>query len=478
MNWLGRVAIGVMVLLSTWVPARADVKLPAIFGDHMVLQRGMKLPVWGTADAGEQVTVKVARQERTAKADETGKWRVVLEPVEATSPVEMTVVGRNATLTFKDVLVGEVWVCSGQSNMGFSLARSTNGAAAVKAANRPTMRLFTVGRAFPDQPAETMTGRWEVCTPATANGFSAVGYFFGAELQDKLGVLVGLIQPSWGGTRAEAWMPRAQFDALELPYEPAWTERWLHPPQAAGAKTPERERPYQAPAALFNGMIAPMAGYAIRGVTWYQGETNTAYASHYRDVLAALIRGWRGAWGQGDFPFLVVQLPNFIGKDRDWPILRAGQAQVARDVPNVGLAVTIDLGNPKDIHPTDKQPVGHRLALVAEHLVYGRDVAHSGPAFKSMKVAGAEATIEFDHVHGGLVARGGGSANTVQGFELAGADGKFVPATARIDGERMVVRAEGVASPTAIRYAWANNPTCNLYNKAALPAAPFEAKAR
>jgi sialate O-acetylesterase len=285
-------------------------------------------------------------------------------------------------------------------------------------------------------------------------------------LQQALNQPIGLIEPSWGGTRAEAWMPRPTFDALKLPYEPKWTQRWLNPPPN------DKPRPYEAPGVLYNGMIHPIAGYALRGVIWYQGETNTAYGEHYRDVLTALITSWRAAWNQGDFPFLVVQLAN-LENSRFWPTLRAGQAQVARELPNVGLTVTIDVGEPKDIHPKDKQTVGHRLAVAARKIAYGQDVPHAGPTFKSMRVDGNSAVIDFDHVYDGLKSKG----DAVQGFEIAGADGRFVPATATIDGPRVRVRAESVTSPTSVRYGWANNPTCTLYNAADLPAAPFEATA-
>ena len=266
-------------------------------------------------------------------------------------------------------------------------------------------------------------------------------------------------------------MPRPTFDALKLPYEPEWTEQWLHPKQTPGKK-PEPERPHEAPACLFNGMIHPIAGYAIRGAVWYQGETNTAYGEHYRRVLGALITSWRDAWGQGDFPVLVVQLPNFKNT-RFWPITREAQAQVARELPNVGLAVTIDVGESDNIHPKEKLTVGKRLALVAEKMTYGMDVPSSGPTFKSMQIDGNRAVIHFDHLHGGLVAKD----NDVQGFEIAGDDGKFVPATAKIDGQTVVVSAEGVASPKTVRYGWQNDPKCTLYNVADLPAPPFEAKA-
>ena len=423
-----RLFAALTVCLCAATAAQADVKVPGIFGDHMVLQRGTKVPVWGKADAGEAVTVTVAGQTKTTTADASGKWRVTLDPLDSASPVEMTIRGKN-TLTLTDVLVGEVWLCSGQSNMSFPLHNASNGAQAVKEADRPTMRLFTVGRKTPDQPQDEVGGEWKVCTPESAKNFAAVGYFFGMELQQQLNQPVGLINASWGGTRAEAWLPRATFDALHLPYEPQWTEQWLHPNPAKQ----EPARPHEAPATLFNGMIAPIAGYAMRGVVWYQGETNTAYPDEYRDVLTALITSWRTAWGEGDFPFLVVQLAN-LKNSRFWPTLRAAQAQVAREVPNVALAVTIDIGNPNNIHPTDKQTVGHRLAVAAEKIAYGRDVPYSGPVFKSMRVSGGDAVLTFDH-------------------------------------------ADGVASPAVVRYGWANDPTCTLYNAAQLPAVPFEAKA-
>jgi sialate O-acetylesterase len=458
-------------LLAVAGVCRADVKLPAIFGDHMVVQRGVKIPVWGTADAGETVKVTaLAGQVQSATADEHGKWRVELPPIESKEPIAITVVGKNS-IVLNDVLVGEVWLCSGQSNMGFQLQRADNAGQALKAADRPTVRLFKVGRAIKQQPQADLGGKWVVCSPETAKTFSAVGYFFGAELQEKLNVPVGLIESDWGGTRAEAWTPRETFDALKLPYEPEWTEQWLHPKHKPNAKKPEPSRPHEAPAVLYNGMIAPLAGYAMRGAVWYQGETNTAYPAEYERVLGAMIKSWRAAWKQGDFPFLVVQLPNFIGATRDWATLRASQAKVAKDLPNVGLAVTIDLGNPNDIHPTNKQPVGHRLALVARKMAYREDVAASGPTFKSLEVNGNQAVVTFDHVDDGLVARGG----EVLGFELAGDDGKFVPATGMIKGPTVVLQAAGVASPKAVRYAWANDPKCTIYNAIDLPAAPFSA---
>jgi sialate O-acetylesterase len=467
------IAIALFATLLGSAASFANVTLPAIFGDHMVLQRGMKIPIWGSAEPGETVTVKAAGQSKSAQADDHGAWRITLEPISATQPIELSVAGKNAVV-FKDVLVGEVWLCSGQSNMGFALKNASTADAALKAADRPTMRLFTVEKVYKDQPQRELGGKWEICSPQTAPDFSAVGYFFGQALQQKLNAPVGLIDASWGGTRAEAWIDRPTFDRLNLPYEPQWTELWLHPKQHPNSSRPPKQRPYEAPAVIYNGMIAPMAGYAMRGVAWYQGETNTAYPAKYHDVLTALIQNWRRAWNQGDFTFLIVQLPNFDSGTRDWPTLRASQAQVARQQPNTGLAVTIDIGETKTIHPTNKQTVGQRLARLAEKLAYGQDVVDSGPTFKSMRIDGPRAIVSFDHAGGGLKAKG----DALEGFEIAGADGKFIPAAAKIDGDTVIVSADSIASPVAVRYGWENDPKCTLYNDADLPAAPFEARAR
>lgn len=465
---LTTLAIALLPLTSL----RADVTLPKIFGDHMVLQGEKKLPIWGTAEAGEKVTVTALSQEKSAVADDKGKWRIELEPIESKDPIEVKVAGKN-TITFKDVLVGEVWFCSGQSNMGFSLKTASNAKSAIAAADRPTMRLFTVGRATPDHPLDDVPGgEWVVCSPETAPQFSAVAYFFGVELQQDLKKPIGLIHSSWGGTRAEAWIPKPTFDALKLSYEPQWTEEWLHPKQPAGTTKPVVVRPHEAPAVLYNGMVAPIVGYAMRGVIWYQGETNTAYPKEYYDVLKSLVTSWRDVWKQGDFPFLIVQLSAFGSPGRDWPTLRDSQTRVAADVPNSGIAVTIDVGLPKNIHPTDKLTVGKRLSLVARKVAYHEEVVSQGPTFKSAEATGDKVTIHLDHTDGGLVAKGG----NVEGFELAGDDGKFVEATATIVGDTIVATADGVSDPKHVRYAWANVPACTLYNGKELPAAPFEGK--
>jgi sialate O-acetylesterase len=352
--------------------------------------------------------------------------------------------------------------------MAFRLATAKDGAEVIKAADRPTLRLFKVGRAYTNEPQKDVSGKWELSTPQSAEGFSAVAYFFGTELQKKVDVPIGLIEADWGGTRAEAWISRETFDALKLPYEPAWTHEWLHPATKPASTQPAKERPYEAPAVIYNGMIAPIAGYAMAGVVWYQGETNTAYPVEYRRVLTALINNWRSAWGRNDATFLIVQLPNFKGPTRDWVALRKSQAQVPREVPGVGLVVTIDIGNSTNIHPTDKLPVGQRLAALAGALVYELPGPFTGPSFRSMEIHGKEAVVHFRCTFGGLKAKG-----ELSGFEVAGADGKFVAATGRIDGDAVVLRAEGVEKPKFARYGWANDPTCTLYNGAGFPAEPF-----
>ena len=297
------------VTLLMCAPSRGDVKLPSIFGDHMVVQRGTKIPIWGSADAGEKVTVKVQSQEQSATADDKGKWRVMLDAIASDSPVEITVAGKNS-ITIQDVLVGEVWLCSGQSNMEFHLDKSSNKQEALAAADRPKVRLFIVKRGSSETPLDDCTGKWQICNADTAQSFSAVGYFFGVQLQEKLNVPMGLIESNWGGTRAEAWTPKEDISRLSLPYEPQTSEQYLHPVQNPSTK-PVAPAKQQVTAAIYNAMIHPIIGYAMRGVIWYQGESNAVHAAQYHDVLAAMITSWRHEWGEGDFPFLIVQLANF-----------------------------------------------------------------------------------------------------------------------------------------------------------------------
>ena len=494
------------VLLTVAAAVRADVALPGIFADNMVVQRDAKLTVWGTAAAGEQIQVAFAKQTAKATTDAEGCWKLTLDPVPAGGPHTMTVTGKN-TIELKNIQVGEVWLCSGQSNMAMTVGGVLNAQQEIAAAELPKIRHFRVAPAPTPEPQANCQGAWTVCSPATARGFSATAFFFARALHKHLGVPIGLINASIGGTPIEAWTPRQALEAepaLKPLLEPwdekakafdpekakknhetqlaAWKEA-VAKVRAAGKRLPRRprlqdpRRSSQAPAALYNGMIAPIAPFAIRGAIWYQGERNCRFGTAYlyRTMLPVMIRAWRLRWGQGDFPFLYVQLPNWQGHNPavpDWAVMRESML-LTLATPKTGMAVTIDVGDPKNIHPKNKQAVGQRLALAARAVAYGETLVWSGPLYESMKVEGGKVRIRFRHVGEGLAARGG----PLQGFTVAGKDRKFVPATAAIDGETVVVSSAQVAAPVAVRYAWANNPVCNLANKAGLPASPFRTDA-
>ncbi len=644
-----RLAVFAMALLLIGVQlACADIRLPSIVGDNMVLQQGRKVAIWGWADPGEEVRLRVSwhTMERRTDTDKDGKWSFTITSPPAGGPYELTLSGKN-TIRIQNVLSGEVWVCSGQSNMEWPLQSANNGAQEVAEADYPNIRLFTVQKKIADTPQEDCTGQWSPCTPQSAPGFTAVGYFFGRYLHKKLGVPVGLINTSWGGTVAEAWtsgkalekMPefkalmreiakaKANPDAsmkeyrdalaqwekkiesasaqgasciepgfddsswkeMELPvlWEQAdlssfdglvWFRKTITVPESwagkelqldlgpiddmdvtwvngvkvgahsesgqwqiarqykvpgnvvkagrnvivvqvldtgggggiygeakqmnlrrpgsneaislAGpwrykvgydlASMPPRPQPPvwvnnpNAPTVLYNGMIAPLIPLGIRGAIWYQGESNAGRAYQYRELFPLMISNWRHDWGEGNFPFLFVQLANYMATqpepgDSAWAELREAQLMTL-SLPNTGMAVIIDIGEADNIHPRDKQDVGKRLALWALAKTYDKPIAWSGPLYKSMKVRGNEVVLHFDCINGGLVAEGG---EPVKGFAIAGKDRKFVWADARIEGDTVVVSSEKVAKPVAVRYAWADNPVCNLYNGAGLPASPF-----
>ena len=621
-----------------------------MFTDNMVLQRGVADPVWGWTTPGGKVTVRVAAQVVTATAGKDGRWEAKVGPFDAGGPYMMTVAGAaSQAATFRNILVGDVWVCSGQSNMEFGVGNVVDGPATMAAANNPNIRLFTVTRVIAGEPQTTLTGNWDVCTPETIkkgywNGFSAVGYFFGMNLYNKLKVPIGLIHTSWGGTPAEAWTstdglktvadyapvvaqmekdkvdrlasgytiaravsdwyvkndrgtaaspnwgsPKydatawqtlaapgywemagipalANFDGIvwlrkevDLPADvaakdltlhfaaddndTAWvngvkvgaTDGWLMgrsymvpsnilksgknviairvldtggggglygnadslkidvpggesislvgPWQYQIGAELSKTAPYpsdnrsnpNAPGVLYNGMIAPVVPYGIKGAIWYQGESNAGRAYQYRDLLPAMIGDWRKQWGEGDFPFYIVQLANFTAPaptpgDSDWAELREAQSMTAAKIKNSGIAVAIDIGDAGDIHPKNKQDVGYRLALDALANTYGEKVEYSGPLYKSMKAEGGAIRVRFTHLAGGLVAKNG----KLSDFAIAGDDHKWYAADAAIDGETVLVSSPQVAHPVAVRYAWATNPAgCNLYNDAGLPASPF-----
>ena len=629
---------GLLLLLSGSL-AFADPRLPAVISDHMVLQRGVRVPIWGWADPGETVRVGIQDARAKTRAGVDGRWKVVLPPLVVGGPFTLVVRGKS-TLVVEDVLVGEVWLCAGQSNMSFPLGSADTAAVDVPKAAHETLRFFTAPRRSALEPASDTRGAWQVSTPETAREFSAVGYYFGTELQKSLDVPVGLLNASWSGTAAEEWIDRASLEAdpsfrpildrwAAVPSDetaiyrrPAalhlelddfqligdaetvpladfddgaartrmggeWTFDWksapnvrfaltragdksgwaamlagkieandlplLHmsfqpwglpidltrfrgvrfrvrgdaafklrlnvpsitdfdddatPPIAAAtewttvtvlfrdlkqsgwgvklpltldvvsaltiealAAHPATKRP---PAGLFDGMIAPLAPFGIRGVVWYQGEGNTPRAYQYRRLLPALIRQWRALWGQGDFPFGIVQLAAY-GPIHDeprgsrWAELREAQLMTLA-VPNTGLAVAIDQGDPHDVHPKHKVEVGRRLALWALATSYGKDVVYSGPIYDSMRVEPGKIRVHFRHADGGLVAAEG---KPLRGFAVAGSDQTFHWAQAQIEGGDVVVWSDDVRKPVAVRYAWADSPDATLFNAAGLPASPF-----
>jgi len=636
--------------------AFGEVRLPSVFSDHMVLQRQAKVRIWGWAGAGEAVTVTFRNQKATAQAGKDGTWSVVLPPLVTGGPDELVIAGKNR-IALKDVLVGEVWVGSGQSNMAMNLLGVLNSDKEIAAANFPNIRLFTVAIANANTPSDNVNGSWQICTPDSAKWFSASAYFFGRTLHKDLGVPIGLINSSVGGTAIESWirpqdamalkdvgvaraakktadevkaaMPeyekqRMAWEAAAYVKDPGNTgfaKGWADPEHSVadwktmpmpepfesrddldidgvvwfrcdvdlpagwagrdltlnlgpiddcdttyfnntkiggiGMETPEfwaKIRQYTvpgklvragrnviavrvfdrwltggftggkgdvtlAPAAgkgdtpinlsgnwsykvewgrtqtmpppvprapyvvggngspgeLYNAMIAPLTSFAIRGVIWYQGESNAANAKEYQSLLPAMIAGWRTQWGLGDFPFLVVQLAGFFPTaayptDTYWVRLREAQLLTVQKVPRTALAVAMDIGDATNIHPPNKQEVGRRLALAAEAIAYGKNIEYSGPMYKSMRVDGDKIRLTFTHLGGGLTALGGGK---LTGFAIAGLDRKFVWAEARIENDQVVVWSDRVSKPVAVRYAWANNPICNLGNKTGLPAPSF-----
>lgn len=440
-------------------PALAEVRLPKILSDHAVLQQGMEATIWGWADPGEDVAVALAGKKATTKADGQGRWQVKIGTPKAGGPYELTVAGKSSAITVKDLLVGEVWIASGQSNMEWSVNRSANAQQEIAAANYPQIRLFTVHKKVSDKPLDDCFGSWSECNPTSVAGFSAVAYFFGRELHKELRVPVGLINASWGGTICEAWASREGLEGEE-DFKPI-LER---------AATFNPNNPNQA-SVLYNGMIRPVVPFAIRGALWYQGESNAGRAAQYKKLFPAMIRDWRKQWGQGDFSFLFVQLAPFrYGNANPQNLAEAWEAQLQTlSVPNTGMAVTTDIANVKDIHPQNKQDVGKRLALWALAKTYGKDLVYSGPLYDSSAVEGAKVRVKFKHAEGGLVCKG----EKLTHFTIAGEDEQFVPAEAQIDGQSVVVSSPQVQKPVAVRFGWEDTAEPNLFNAAGLPASPF-----
>ena len=494
----GFAVVSLLAAAAFTAQARADVRLHPLFSDNMVLQQGRPVPVWGWANKGEKIAVHFQGQVKQATA-RNGRWRVDLEPLLPGGPFVMEVKGRNQII-LTNVLVGEVWVCSGQSNMEFPLSRAVKAKEALAAATNSMLRLFTVPRTKSQEPLETVKGKWSLCSPEAARNFSAVAYFFGQALQKARKIPVGLIHTSWGGSPAEAWMSRDALMAdpvyrkeILKTYAANWRRyeearaAWQKEAKAAKAAGKKfNKRPPRSPwwrcSELYNGMIAPLIPFAIRGAIWYQGESNAGRAYQYRRLFPDMIRNWREKWGQGDFPFLAVQLAPWDKNRRrsieeiaaqpvesDWAELREAQVLAARILPNVGIAVITDVGDKDDIHPRNKQPVGERLALAARVIAYGEPIDGLSPLYRSVEFKNGKAIVHFDYVKGPLKVKG----DKLLGFAVAGPDRKFVWAEARVNGKTVEVWSPKVPNPVAVRFGWADYPVVNLYSSAGLPVSPF-----
>ena len=478
-------------VLAAVLSARAELSVAPVFSDNMVLQREMPVRVWGWDDDGTQVTVRFRNQAVKATTANLA-WHVTLKSLKPGGPDTLTISTATRTLTFTNVLVGDVWVCSGQSNMEWPLKSAFSPENDIAGATNPRIRLFKVPKNRLEAPTALIKSTWETCSPQAAEGFSAVGYYFGRDLERDLNVPIGLIGTYWGGTPAESWMSRP---ALEInpryvkeivePYDTAvanWkkaTDAWQKEKADAekAGTTFTKRAPYQpwGGYTLYNGMIAPLIPFTIRGAIWYQGESNAGRAEQYRTLFADMIRNWRRDWGQGDFPFLLVQLAPFKDikpqpGESDWAELREAQLLATQVLPNVGMAVITDVGEEKDIHPRKKQPVGARLALAARALAHRQKLAYSGPVYRSLKIEGNRAVLRFDHAGKGLEARDG----ELKGFAICGEDRKWVWGKAEIlSSDTLAVSSPEVPQPVAVRYGWADYPVVNLWNKDGLPATPF-----
>lgn len=478
--------------------AIAQVKVSKLFSDHMVLQRNQENPVWGTAKSGEKITVSIDGQKHKIIADSKGNWKVKLSPMKAGGPFEMKVKGKNK-IVIEDILVGEVWICTGQSNMQWSVINSNHSDIEIASANYPNIRLFSVPLVGSTEKQTELGGdtSWLACTPESIPEFSAAGYFFGRKLHQSLDVPVGLINASWGASSLETWIARdameatnehtellgdwdlaaAEFTDEKLAEVTRLYEEW----EAAG-KPGKKMRPARdiriaqnRPANAFNGVINPVLGYGIKGAIWCQGESNLGRGYQYRSLFPLLINSWRSSWGQGDFPFYWVQLASMKNPDIEpttssWAELRESQTETLSLV-NTGEVVTMDLGEGRDIHYRNKQPVGARLARLALSKNYGFEIANESPRYESMEIKGDKIIITFNHIDEGLYAA---NFPEINGFSISGEDQKFVWADAKIINKNTIeISSDKISKPIAVRYAWSNYPNANLFDRNGLPVTGF-----
>ena len=487
-RWLGALCALACVLSAP----TAELRVHQAFSDHAVLQRDRPIVVWGWAVPGANVNVTFGDRRSSAMVAADGTWRATLPPMPASArPEDISVASGEARVLIHDVVVGEVWLAAGQSNMHFRMAKIADAATEIPAEPIPAVRMLMVDESFSQQPQTDLAGRWQVATPETIPGFSAVAFCFARDLQRALGVPVGVVVSAVGGTRIETWMDRRDLadDATDRRMLAEWSsvppdefariaeryrayQRARDAASAAGNPAPKRptRRCHDCPGALHDGMIAPLIPWVFRGAVWYQGEANSDAPGRYHRLMPALVARWRSWWG-ADLPLLFVQLPPYRGTS---PEFRAAQAEIARTIPHSAMIVTTDVGEADDIHPARKQPVGARLALAAEGLAYGRPVVWQGPRFSSLRVDGDRVLVTFTHVDGGIKTRDG---QRLCGFSLAGADGRFVESASEIVGDQVVVYGgKQVQRPLAVRYAWAAVPSANLINGAGLPAAPFSSE--
>lgn len=486
-------AVGGYLFLGWGLDSRAEVSVPNIFSDHMVLQRDQQNKVWGRANPGESVAVSIDGKSIATTADEDGSWQVMLEPLTAGGPHELAIKSDSNEIVIQDVLVGEVWICSGQSNMEWSISKVNDADLEMAAANYPKIRMINFPNIGSQETIWTHDkAPWMICSPNSVKWFSAVGYYFGRQLHHTLGeVPIGLVNNAWGGSAVDGWIDRRllednadyqetldRWKANESRYESLSQQAEHSKKEAKELENLKKEmKGRNRPGNIYQGVLHSHLGYGMKGVIWYQGETNAGRSYQYRDLFPMMIQNWRDQWQQGDFPFYWVQLADYMQEkpepsESGWAELREAQTMTMDRLPNTGQAVIIDVGEGKDIHPRNKLTVGQRLARWALANEYGVDIAYHSPQFQSMDIKDGKAFLKFDHVHKGWRPF---DVNTPVGFAIAGEDKKFVWADATIlkDGRTIAVSSDDVSQPVAVRYAWADNPRCNMYDRVGLPLTPF-----